>query len=203
MIQRYTIVTDIIIIICSPGLLYFLSLTTSYSALTGVLCNSLMHFPAVHWDQTMIIVCQSLGSRPTQVQEVLTLLPRLFGATCCCLSVQPFQLLPLRNIWRHISLTWPFPHRHRHAWWAVDVTELFPRFCCWTLIWLSRHWPWLRRAYWHYRSLIDWLMHLIDQTFALCDAFCALWSHAVFQLWFILTFHRKQNSSQCKHMSVG
>ena len=21
--------------------------------------------------------------------------------------------------------------------------ELFPRFCCWTLIWLSRHWVWL------------------------------------------------------------
>ena len=25
------------------------------------------HFHPVHWDQTMIIVCQSLGSRPTQV----------------------------------------------------------------------------------------------------------------------------------------
>ena len=39
-------------------------------------------------------------------------------------------------------------------------TELFPRFCCWTLIWLSRHWAWLRRGYWRNRSLIDWL---IDQ----------------------------------------
>ena len=35
-------------------------------------------------------------------------------------------------------------------------TEVFPRFCCWTLIWLSRHWAWLCRGYWLYRSLIDW-----------------------------------------------
>ena len=111
----------------------------------------------VHWDRTMIIICQSLRSRPTEVQDLFTLLPRLFGTTCCCLSVQPYHLLPLRNIWRRISLTWPFPHRHRHARWHVDVTELFPRFCCWTLIRLSRHSAWLRRGYWHYRNLIDWL----------------------------------------------
>ena len=54
----------------------------------------------------------------------------LFGTTCLCLSVQSFQLLPLRNIRRHISLTWPFPHRYRYARWSVDVMELFPRFCC-------------------------------------------------------------------------
>ena len=36
-----------------------------------------------------------------------------------------------------------FPHRYRYSPWPVDVTELFPRFCCWTLIWLSRHWAWL------------------------------------------------------------
>ena len=36
----------------------------------------------------------------------------------------------LRNIRRHISLTWPFPHRYLHARWPVDVMELFPRFCC-------------------------------------------------------------------------
>ena len=35
-------------------------------------------------------------------------------------------------------------------------TEIW--FCCWTLIWLSRHWAWLRRGYWRYRSLIDWLI---------------------------------------------
>ena len=108
--------------------------------------------------KTMIIICQSLGSRLTQVQELFTLMPHLFGTTCRCLSVQPFQLLPLRNIWRHISLTWPFPHRYRHAWWLVVSTVLFPRFCCWTPIWLSRHWAWLRRGYWRYRDLIDWLI---------------------------------------------
>ena len=105
----------------------------------------------------MIIVCQSLGSRPILVLELFTLVRHLFGTTSHCLSVQPVQLLPSRNIWRHISLIWPVPDRYRHSPWPVDVTELFPRFCCWTLIWLSRHWSWLRRGYWCYRSLIDWL----------------------------------------------
>ena len=114
-------------------------------------------FP-VRWDQTMIIVCHSLGSRPILVLELFTLVPRLFGTTSRCLSVQPVQLLPSRNMWRHISLIWPFPHRYPHSPWPVDVTELSPRFCCWTLIWLSRHWAWLRRGYWRYRSLIDWLI---------------------------------------------
>ena len=49
---------------------------------------------------------------------------------CCCLSVEPFQLLLSRNIWRQISLTWPFPHRHQHARCAVDVMELLHQFCC-------------------------------------------------------------------------
>ena len=96
--------------------------------------------------------------RPILVQELFILVPRLFGTTSRCLSVQPFQLLPLRNIWRHISFTWPFPHRYRHSPWPVDVTELFARFCCWTLIRLLRHWAWLRRGYWRYRTLIDWLL---------------------------------------------
>ena len=51
-----------------------------------------------------------------------------------------------------------FPHRYRHFPRPVDVTELFPRFCRWTLIWLSRHWAWLRRGYWRYRSLLNWLI---------------------------------------------
>ena len=71
-----------------------------------------------------------------------------------------FRYYLLRNIWRYISLTWPFPHRYRRVPWPVDVTEPFPRFCCWTLTWLSRHWAWLRRGYWPYRSLIDWLICL-------------------------------------------
>ena len=60
------------------------------------------------------------------------------------------------------SLIWPFPHRYRHSPWPVGVTELFPWFCCWTQIWLSRHWAWLRRGYCSYRSLIDWLIDWID-----------------------------------------
>ena len=114
----------------------------------------------------------SRGSRPILVLELFTLVPRLFGRTCCCLCVQPVQLLPSRNIWRHLSLIWPFPHRYRHSPWPVDVTELFPRFCCWTLIWLSRHWAWLRRGYWRYRSwLIDWLILVCWQLQTVCGLF--------------------------------
>ena len=89
--------------------------------------------------------------------QLFTIVPCLSGTTSCCLSVQPVQLLPSRNIWRHISLIWPFSHRYRHSPWPV-VMELFPRFCCWTLIWLLRHWAWLRWGYWGYRRLIDWLI---------------------------------------------
>ena len=120
------------------------------------------HSHPIHWDQTTITDCQSLGSRPTQVQQLFTLVPHLFGTTSRCRSIQPFHLLSVRNIWRHISLTWPFPHRYQHARWPLDFRELFPRFCCWTLIWLSCHWAWLCQGYWRYRSLIDWL---IDWTF--------------------------------------
>ena len=84
--------------------------------------------------------------------------PSLFGTTSRCLSFPPFQLLPLRNIWRHLSLTWPFLHRYWNARWPVDVMQLFPQFCCCTLIQLSRHWAWLRWGYWRDRSLIDWLI---------------------------------------------
>ena len=84
------------------------------------------------------------------------------------LSVQPVQLLPLRNIWRYISLIWPFPHRYHHSPWPVDVTELFPRFCYWTMMWLSRHWAWLCLGYWHYRSLIDWLKMGIQWQLSRC-----------------------------------
>ena len=118
-------------------------------------------FLLIPWDQTTIIVCQSPGSRPILVQDLFTLVPRLFGTTSCCLSVQPFQLLPLGNIWTHASLTWPFPHGYHHASWPVDVMELFPRFSCWTPIGLSHHWAWLCRRYWRYRSLIDWYQAIL------------------------------------------
>ena len=53
-----------------------------------------------------------------------------------------------------------------HSPWPVDVMELFARFCCWTLILVSRHWAWLRRGYWRYRSLTDWFLIF------LCEVFC-------------------------------
>ena len=86
-------------------------------------------------------VCRFLGWRLTQVQELFALVPHLFGLSCRCLSAQPSQLLPSRNISRHISLSWPFPHRQ----WHVDVTELLHQFCCWTPIQLLRYWAWLCR----------------------------------------------------------
>ena len=58
--------------------------------------------PSCSLRSSMIIVFQSLGWRPTQVQELFTLVPHLFGTTSCCRCVQPIQLLPLRNVWRHL-----------------------------------------------------------------------------------------------------
>ena len=126
-------------------------------------------FHPTHWDQTMVIVCQSLGSRLTQVQELSTLVSHLFGTTCSCLSIHLYQLLPLRNIWRHTTLTWSFSHRYWHARWPVDVTELFPRFWFWTQIRLSRHWAWLCWGYWRYRNLIDWLTEVFSRLSVLTD----------------------------------
>ena len=68
-------------------------------------------------------------------------------------------------------------------------TELFPRFCCWTLIWLSRHWAWLRRGYWLYRSLNDWLIdwlieqvHFTVRRVQVCR-FITLWASLLKQRW--------------------
>ena len=63
------------------------------------------------------------------------------------------------NHLRHISLTGPFSHRHRHTRGPIDVTEMLQCFCCWTLIWLSCHWAWLCQWCWCYRNLIDWLIN--------------------------------------------
>ena len=94
----------------------------------------------------------------TRVGAFRSYAPRLFGAASRCLFVRPFQLLPSRGLWRRISFAWPFPHRHRRARWLIDVTELFVRFCCWTLILLLCHLAWLRRGYRRSRNLIDWLI---------------------------------------------
>ena len=69
-------------------------------------------------------------------------------------------------------------HSYRHARWPVDVVELFPRVCCWTVIRLSRHWAWLRRGYWRYRNLFVWLIViclLLDQ----CEILLLLTSYIV------------------------
>ena len=106
-------------------------------------------------------VLQSLRSKPTQLQELFTLLLHLFSTTSRCLSLQSVRLLHSRNIWRHISLTWLFPHRHQHAWWPVDVMELFLQFGCWTPIRLSHHWAWLHQGFGGIEIwLIDWFFRL-------------------------------------------
>ena len=117
------------------------------------------HFHTVHWDQTTIIACQSPGQDQQRCKRFSLLWPiPLEQPAAVCLSVQPIQLLPVRNISRHISVTGPFLHRYQHARWPVDVMEQFHQFCCWTLIRLSRPWARLWREYWRYRSLIDWLI---------------------------------------------
>ena len=50
------------------------------------------------------------------------------------------SLATFRKCLKTIFLTWPSPHRHRHARWPVDVVELLHRFCRWALIWMSRPW---------------------------------------------------------------
>ena len=79
-----------------------------------------------------------------------------WSASLRLLSLTTLKLIPASMfILLNISST-----ADQHAWWPVYLTELFLRFCCWTLIQLLRHWAWLRQGYWRYRSrnLIDWLI---------------------------------------------
>ena len=115
-------------------------------------------FHHVHWDQTEESLCPSLGSRPTLAQEPSAHVPLLFGTTIHYLSVQPPRLPPSEDVSKHTFSTWPFPCRHRCTLLPVDVTERLQRLLIWTPIWLLRHWVWLRRGYWRYRNLIDWLI---------------------------------------------
>ena len=90
--------------------------------------------------------------------EPFTLVPLLIRnnlrqSVLSAISVASFK----KHLKAHL-LDLAFPLRHRNAWYAVDFTELFLRFCCWTLIQLSHHWAWLCWGYWHYRNLIDWLI---------------------------------------------
>ena len=88
-------------------------------------------------------------------------------SVCSAISLATFN----KHLKTHL-LTWPFPHRHQHAQWPVDITELFLQFCCWTLIRLSCHWAWLRRGYRCYTNLIDWLIELHETYPVLIE-----WSH--------------------------
>ena len=65
-------------------------------------------------------------------------------------------------IWRVQKLLANALVSSHHSPWPVDVTELFPQFFCWRLIWLSRHQARLRWGYWRYRSLFDWLITVIQ-----------------------------------------
>ena len=123
------------------------------------LCDSAFHH--AHWDQTEESLCPSLGSRPTLVQGPSAHVPLLFGTTFHYLSVQPPRLPPSEDVSKHTFSTWPSPRRHRCAQLPVDVTERLQRLRIWTPIWLLRHWTWLRRGYWRYRNLIDWLIYIV------------------------------------------
>ena len=81
----------------------------------------------------------------------------------CPITAIPFTEIKqgnesVRNICRHITLTWPFSLRHWHTRQAVSAMELLHQYCFWTLIRLSRHWVWLRQGYWSKRNLIDWFI---------------------------------------------
>ena len=114
-------------------------------------------FHHAHWDQTEELLCPSLGSRPTLTQGPSAHVPLLFGTTFHYLSVQPPRLPPSEDVSKHTFSTWPSLHSHRCALLPVDVMERLQQHRIWTLIWLLRHWAWLRRGYWRYRNLIDWL----------------------------------------------
>ena len=92
--------------------------------------------------------CWSQASSQVRVKlGCFTLVP----LPSCSMSIQPPQLQPSENVSRHISLTWPFLHRHQHTWWPFDVAVQLYRYCCQTLLRLLHHW-----GYWGCRNF-DWL----------------------------------------------
>ena len=74
----------------------------------------------------------------------------------------------------------------------INFTELFLRFCCWTQIWLSRHWAWLCRGYWHYRSLIDWLMCMLVNVSVCVNITHGISTHSDF--WFHTHAHTQRHA---------
>ena len=119
-----------------------------------------------HPAQTEVLVCWSLGSRPTQAQELFAVVLCLFGTTCHCLSIQPFSRDRQEESQDKFLWLGLFPHRYRHAWWPVDVTVRFLWFYYWTLIWLSCHWAWLCWGYWCYKTAMigDYIYQSINQS---------------------------------------
>ena len=110
----------------------------------------------VHWHQAKYIVCQSLGSRHTHTFPLLCPVcleqPAdvcLFSHFSCYLQETSEDTSP----WLGLS-----PFRHQLTWQPTDALELLHRFCYGALIHLSYHWAWLRRGYWRYRNLTDWLI---------------------------------------------
>ena len=98
-----------------------------------------------------------LRSRPTQVQQLFTLVLRLFGTTSHCLSAQPGQLLHSRTSEDTSPLTWPFQACPMARWCYRSVTSITSVEHWFQLL---HHWAWLHQGYWGYRNLIylliDW-----------------------------------------------
>ena len=61
------------------------------------------------------------------------------GITSHSLSIQPFQLLPSRNICRHISLTWPLP---------IDTSMPDGQSNNQSIKFLQLQYPWQSQAQW-------------------------------------------------------
>ena len=97
----------------------------------------------------------------TSARAFSSFAPLLFGTSFHYLYILPPRLPPSEDVSIHTFSTWPPPRRHRCAQLSVDVTKRLQRLRIWTPIWLLRHWAWLRRGYWCYRNLIDWLIDWI------------------------------------------
>ena len=115
-------------------------------------------FLPVHWDQTMVIVCQSLGSRPTQVQELFTLAPPLWDNLLLSVHSAISDATFKKHLKTHL-FDLAFPSKIRACPMACWCYGILFQFCCWTLNRLPHHWAWLHWGYWRYRNLIDcWLI---------------------------------------------
>ena len=117
------------------------------------------HSHPIHWYQNKgnnlsvprVKTNTCTGARALQSCD-LSLWNNLPLFVCSAISVATLE----KHFKKH-HFDFAFPHRHRHAQWPVDVTELFLWFCCLTPIQLSCRWAWFHQGYWHYRNFTDWL----------------------------------------------